>query len=235
MTRREASRAMGSRLIAGAEGHLKSAGATTYTYDGDGQRVEKSTGKLYWYGGTGLPVTETDLAGNNPAEYVLFGGERIARRDSSGHVNYYLADALGSSRVVTDPSGNILDDSDFYPFGGERSFVGPTSGNTYKFTGKERDSETGNDYFTARYYGSSLGRFISPDPLGGDITIPQSLNRYAYVMNNPTNLIDPSGLEPGDPCERHPNSVSLANSKPVCSDSDSSYWATLHVRLALSC
>ena len=197
--------------------------------------MEKSTGKLYWYGGTGLPVTETDLAGNNPAEYVLFGGERIARRDSSGHVDYYLADALGSSRVVTDPSGNILDDSDFYPFGGERSFVGPTSGNTYKFTGKERDSETGNDYFTARYYGSSLGRFISPDPLGGDITIPQSLNRYAYVMNNPTNLIDPSGLEPGDPCERHPNSVSLANSKPVCSDSDSSYWATLHVRLALSC
>lgn len=51
-----------------AGGHLKSAGATTYTYDGDGQRVEKSTGKLYWYGGTGLPVTETDLAGNNPVE-----------------------------------------------------------------------------------------------------------------------------------------------------------------------
>ena len=51
-----------------AEGHLKGAGATTYTYDEDGKRVEKITGKLYWYGGTGLPVTEIDLTGNNPVE-----------------------------------------------------------------------------------------------------------------------------------------------------------------------
>jgi RHS repeat-associated protein len=64
----------------------------------------------------------------------------------------------------------------------------------YKFTGKERDSESGLDNFEARYLGSSLGRFMSPDPMGGDTKDPQSLNRYAYVRNNPLKLTDPTGL-----------------------------------------
>ena len=55
----------------------------------------------------------------------------------------------------------------------------------YKFTGKERDTESGLDYFGARYYGSSMGRFMSPDPLGGHMENPQSLNKYAYALNNP--------------------------------------------------
>ncbi len=49
---------------------------------------------------------------------------------------------------------------------------------TSRSTGKERDSESGNDYFEARYYGSSMGRMLSPDPIGGDMTNPQSLNKY---------------------------------------------------------
>jgi RHS repeat-associated protein len=64
----------------------------------------------------------------------------------------------------------------------------------YKFTGYERDSETGLDYAFARYYNQRLGRFMSADPLGGDLTDPQSLNRYAYVTNSPTNFSDPSGM-----------------------------------------
>jgi RHS repeat-associated protein len=64
----------------------------------------------------------------------------------------------------------------------------------YKFTGYERDAETGLDYAFARYYSSRLGRFMSTDPLAGDLTDPQSLNRYAYVYNNPSNNADPSGL-----------------------------------------
>jgi RHS repeat-associated protein len=62
-------------------------------------------------------------------------------------------------------------------------------------TGKERDTESGNDYFGARYYASSMGRMMSPDPLGGSILNPQSLNRYAYVLNNPLIYTDPSGEE----------------------------------------
>lgn len=68
----------------------------------------------------------------------------------------------------------------------------------YRFTGKERDQESGNDYFGARYYGSSMGRFLSPDPSGlvyADPKNPQSLNLYAYVLNNPLIHIDPRGLD----------------------------------------
>jgi RHS repeat-associated protein len=65
----------------------------------------------------------------------------------------------------------------------------------HKFTGKERDTESGLDNFEARYTGSSLGRFMSPDPLAGHTVDPQTLNRYAYVRNNPLNLTDPTGLD----------------------------------------
>jgi len=58
----------------------------------------------------------------------------------------------------------------------------------------KRDSETGNDKTWHRHYRSNLGRWMTPDPVAGDITNPQSLNRYAYVLNNPLNLIDPLGL-----------------------------------------
>ena len=65
-----------------------------------------------------------------------------------------------------------------------------------RFTGKERDSESGLDYFGARYYGSTMGRWMSPDPgnIGADPTNPQSWNMYAYVLNNPLRFVDPNGL-----------------------------------------
>ena len=68
----------------------------------------------------------------------------------------------------------------------------------YKITGKERDTESGNDYFGARYYASTMGRFLSPDPLFIDaqrLTDPQSLNLYSYVRNNPLGLTDDTGLD----------------------------------------
>lgn len=68
----------------------------------------------------------------------------------------------------------------------------------YLFTGKERDTESGNDYFGARYYGSSMGRFLSPDPVfisAQRLMDPQSLNLYSYVRNNPLGLTDDSGLD----------------------------------------
>jgi RHS repeat-associated protein len=64
----------------------------------------------------------------------------------------------------------------------------------HKFTGYERDSETGN-YAMARYYGARYGSFLSPDPTDGNPSDPQSLNRYPYVRNNPATLTDPSGMD----------------------------------------
>ena len=63
-----------------------------------------------------------------------------------------------------------------------------------RYTGKERDTESGNDYFPYRYYSSSMGRFMSPDPTGGLLANPQTLNKYAYAVNNPLSFVDPTGL-----------------------------------------
>ena len=71
----------------------------------------------------------------------------------------------------------------------------------YKFTGKERDAESVLDYFDARHYGSSLGRFMQTDPMGGKTEDPQRLNRYVYVRNNPLTFTDPSGMNFGLPCK----------------------------------
>jgi RHS repeat-associated protein len=66
------------------------------------------------------------------------------------------------------------------------------------FTGKERDAESGNDFFEARHYGSGLGRFVSPDPssLSVDFRLPQTWNRYSYVLGNPLSMADKNGLWP---------------------------------------
>lgn len=180
-----------------AEGELTSAAGVTYAYDGDGNRVKKSSGKLYWYGNTVDPLAESDASGNVTAEYIFVAGKRIAMLTlSSGAVNYYVADHLGSSHVVTNSSGTILDDSDFYPFGGERSYSS-SSGNNYKFTGKERDTESGLDDFAARFYTSNYGRFLSPDDSKyAHPADPQSFNLYGYVANNPINSVDPTGHTP---------------------------------------
>ena len=69
-------------------------------------------------------------------------------------------------------------------------------------TGKERDQESGNDYFGARYYGSSMGRFLSPDDVGGHIENPQTLNLYSYVANNPLSRTDPTGHDFYQSCQQ---------------------------------
>ena len=119
---------------------------------------------------------------------------------------YLSFDHLGSVRMLTDGSGNVVARQDYLPFGEEipadtagRSsslLFGASDGVEQKFTGQIRDSETGLDFFTARYYASAVGRFLSPDPAnaGADPTDPQSWNAYAYVRNNPLALVDPMGL-----------------------------------------
>ncbi|HJX85579.1 MAG TPA: RHS repeat-associated core domain-containing protein, partial [Candidatus Angelobacter sp.] len=145
-------------------------------------------------------VAESDLVGNLKTEYVFFDGERVARRDfPAGNVSYYFSDHLKTASVVTDASGAILDESDYYPWGGELPFTNNLD-NHYKFTGKERDTETGLDYFGARYYSNGLGRFITPDWAAkasavpyADFADPQSLNLYTYVRNIPTTRVDADG------------------------------------------
>jgi RHS repeat-associated protein len=189
-------------------------GSYSYLYDGDGQRVEKctpegttpgtcasgATGTLYWRGNfVSDALTETDLSGNVQNNYVFFNGQRVARVDSAGAVHYYFSDHLGSHGVVENATGSACEqDIDYYPYGGVQDDYCPNVAQNYKFTGKERDSESGLDNFGARYNASTMGRFMSPDPKTPSLkhlVNPQKWNKYAYVLNNPLALVDPDGKE----------------------------------------
>jgi len=120
---------------------------------------------------------------------------------AGGSAQYYVEDLLGTSRVMTTNTGTLCYDADFYPYGGERPYTNscPTS-NNYKFEGKERDTETGNDDFGARYYSNFFGRWLSADwssvPVAvpyANLTNPQTLNLYAMVSNDPETSADLDG------------------------------------------
>jgi RHS repeat-associated protein len=185
-----------------AESRLVSFGAvttSTYSYDGAGQRVKKVVG-------TGsLAVTTTfvyDAGGKLIAEY----GTNTA--GSATGTSYVTMDRLSSTRLLT--VGVIAKGGqaakaryDYLPFGeeinasyGNRSQSAgytPNEAIRQKYTGYERDIETGLDFAQARYYCNTQGRFISADSVAGTATSPQTLNRYAYTGNNPLNNVDPSG------------------------------------------
>ena len=187
-----------------AENRLSSTAGYTYYYDAHRVRIEKTNGTLgtmYWPGPNGEYLTETDLTGSSiNEEYIYFNGGRVARVDRpSGTVHYYFSDKLNSANAITDPSGNVQQRYYYYPYGGMVTSPG-SDGNRYKFTGKERDSESGLDVFGARYYGSSLGRFMTPDWMAkatavpyADFGDPQTLNLYGYVRNNPLFRADADG------------------------------------------
>jgi RHS repeat-associated protein len=171
---------------------ITGASAATFQYDGLGRRVSKtingaSTAFLY----DGSNVIQ-ELSGTTPSAN-LFGGlafdEVFARTDASGASNY-LADAIGSTVALTDTSGTVQTTYAYEPFGNATQ-NGAASTNSYQFTGRENDG-TGMDFYRARYYKPSIGRFASEDP----IDFAGGINLYAYVASSPLNFTDPSGLKP---------------------------------------
>jgi RHS repeat-associated protein len=94
---------------------------------------------------------------------------------------------------MTQANGTKCFEADYLPYGQEQNILN-TCSSAYKFTGYEYDGESGNYYAFARYYSVRLQRFLSADPLMGDTADPQSLNRYAYVGNDPINRTDPTGM-----------------------------------------
>jgi RHS repeat-associated protein len=200
--------------------------ASQYFYDGNGRRVRKVIGGVatrFEYGAGGELISERNEAtGAVTKAYFYKGGELLATTTNGGNYQCATADHLGSPRAWTDDSGNLIAGGrhDYCPFGEELSAgVGIRSAalgygadsTRQKFTGKQRDDETGLDYFEARYFSSVQGRFISPDEFTGgptelfaevaahnptfyaDIFDPQSLNKYAYCLNNPLIFVDPDG------------------------------------------
>jgi len=174
-----------------AESRLLTAGGATYVYDAEGNRVEKQ----------GVGVTDTIYFGGQPvARYsagqwtdLVYGPNgllaEVPGTQSAGPV-YRVLDHLGTEVGELTDGSTLVNPLDYAPFG--RTIAGTTN-DPYQFTGKERDAESGLDYFGARMYGSSMGRFMSPDTHGGVLSNPQTLNRYAYALNNPLIFIDPTG------------------------------------------
>jgi RHS repeat-associated protein len=120
---------------------------------------------------------------------------------AAGSALYYAEDQLGSSRVIVQSNGTLCYDADFTPFGAERSYVS-TCAQNYKFEGKERDTETQNDDFGARFYSWRFGRWLSSDwsavpvPVPyANLTNPQTLNLYSMVADDPGSFADLDGHE----------------------------------------
>ncbi len=186
-----------NQLVQTAESPSLGGAVEPYFYDGEGRRVEKIEP------GNVIVVYVYDATGLLAAEYT-----NLPSYSSPCVTPCYLThDHLGSLRMVTDQASNLIARHDYLPFGeevpggsfGRSSKFGPNDGGylPLKFTGQLRDGETGLDYFGARYYGSALGRFTSPDdPLVDQhASDPQSWNLYAYVRNNPLKNTDPNGLD----------------------------------------
>jgi RHS repeat-associated protein len=174
----------------------------SYFYDADGQRLRKTTPASildYVRNFSGTVLGEWQVSGSSgewSGDYVYMGGKLLGEY-RNGTTYFRHEDNLGSARVLTQVNQGIQDSIDYQPFG-EQSSGGTAT--THKFTGKERDSESGLDMFGARYYGSSLGRFMTPDWAAKPIDVPyadfgnpQSLNLYSYVKNNPTTTRDADG------------------------------------------
>jgi RHS repeat-associated protein len=200
---------------------------TGYLYDAEGRRVSKGTISAWSCDPVlnGFQPTDDhilDLAGEQVTEMGVGGtsdgsttsglvwhhtnvwaaGKLLATYDgdsaTTSGLHFYFNDPLGTRRVQTDLAGNIEQKCSSLPFG-DGETCGPTPTENL-FTGKERDSESGNDYFEARYYSSAMGRFMSPDWSAKEDPVPyaqlddpQSLNLYSYVRNNPLTRVDADG------------------------------------------
>jgi RHS repeat-associated protein len=168
----------------------------TYYYDGDGKRIKK-------------------IAGSETTVFVYSGGKLAAEYSTqisqNPKISYTTTDSLGSPRLITDQNGSVISRRDFMPFGedlgagiggrtgeGGHKYSSSQDNVRQKFTGYQKDEETQLDFAEARYYNNRHGRFTAVDPLlaSGKSSNPQTFNRYIYVMNNPLNLTDPSGMLP---------------------------------------
>ncbi len=194
------------------QGNLKNKNGQAYTFD-YGNRLRDVTGKESYaydaYGRrtiAGRPTTRTvqvytqagqlfytEASGKGNMEYVYLNGSLLATRNS-GTIRFQHTDALGSPIAVTDTAGQVVERTDYQPYG---SPIGKTV-DGIGYTGHAMDGATGLTYMQQRYYDQDLGRFLSVDPVAADSVTAVNFNRYSYATNNPYRFTDPDGRQSRD-------------------------------------
>jgi RHS repeat-associated protein len=177
-------------------------GATAYyVYDANGRRVRKTSpaGSFdYLYDLASREITQVTTGGGWYRSEIYAGTRHLAAYWNS--TTYFVhRDWLGTERARSSVSGASYENCTSLPYG-DWLTCSTTDASPIHFTGKERDAESGLDAFGARYYNSTLARWVTPDWSAreeavpyGDPDNPQTLNLYAYVANNPTSHLDPYG------------------------------------------
>jgi RHS repeat-associated protein len=173
-----------------------SGGTVSFKYDPFGRRFQKSFTQ-----GSTTTTTNYLYDGNNLLETVGSNGSLIARyvegqtvdepiaQSSSTGTSYYDIDALSSVTSLSNSSGAISSTNTYDSFGNLGAST-DTNTNPFRYTGRELDPETGLNFYRARYYDSSIGRFVSEDPL----RFRAGVDFYRYVSNDPIDSTDPYGL-----------------------------------------
>ncbi|MGH9906763.1 MAG: RHS repeat domain-containing protein, partial [Pyrinomonadaceae bacterium] len=171
----------------------KSGGVTVmYSYDALGRRIQHSSSASgttkFVYDGPDV-VRDLDGSGATLADYLNDAGiDNKLRQTNGGTASYFLVDHLGTTRSLTDTSGNVTSSLGYDSFG---SVTSGSASTRYTYTGREMDSDLSLIYYRARWYSPEQGRFISEDP----IELQGGVNFYQYVGNNPASLVDPLGLQ----------------------------------------
>jgi RHS repeat-associated protein len=159
-----------------------------------------STLTTYYFFGGAYEVQD-DGTNTTTRVYYAFAGMTIAMNDGTG-LKYFLTDHLGSVVAVTDDSGAMLSEQRYTPFGEVRTDVGSITQTDFGYTGQRNLDVQSSVYslglmdYKARFYDPRIMEFIQPDTLIPEPYNPKYLNRYAYTLNNPINLTDPSGHVP---------------------------------------
>ncbi len=173
-------------------------GGMLHAYDGDGLRGKKTeSGVTTYYLRSsvlgGQIVAEINSSGGWTRGYVYLGEQLVAIQ--YGGVSWVHQDPVTKSQRVTNASGTVISTIDLDPWGGETASSSNQAFQPQRYTSYTRDSDGGDDAMHRRY-GAYWSRFSQPDPYDGSYNVadPQSLNRYAYVQNDPVNFVDPTGL-----------------------------------------
>ncbi|WP_457097720.1 RHS repeat domain-containing protein [Lysobacter sp. P5_B9] len=177
-------------------------GKEYYRYDGHGRRVlawrPGGTMTVSYYGQAGQLLYQENSTSTLASEHIYLGGSLIATHERNWATNTYATkyqhtDALGSPVAVTNESGQVIDRTQYEPFG---AAIGKPSYDGIGYTGHVMDGATGLSYMQQRYYDPTIGKFLSADPVAVR-PIGDNFNRYWYANNNPYKFTDPDGRESG--------------------------------------